>query len=85
MAKIENIKQNYNILRPIWRHEINYGETLRSLDKGDAVIFPKTAIENSVRPTCTRLAFATGNTYSVIKLEDGRLAVANLGRKEEPK
>lgn len=50
---------------------INVSGSLRTLAKGESVIFPNTILENTIRVTCVRLKNANGLTYKVNRQQNG--------------
>lgn len=50
---------------------INVSGSLRLMEAGDFIVFPKRINEITIRNACTRIKNATGQTYTVNRQKDG--------------
>jgi hypothetical protein len=57
---------------------INVSGSIKALDTGEALTFPRTVLENTIRTSVVRIKNATGMTYKVNRQANGTHIVTRI-------
>lgn len=64
--------------KPIKNSGISVAASLNALQAGESVVFPKVALENTIRVTAIRIKHATGKYFKVNKQDNGSHIVTRV-------
>lgn len=57
---------------------INVSGSIKALDTGEALVFPQSVLENTIRTSVVRIKNATGMTYRVNRQSNGTHIVTRI-------